>query len=113
MNALRMEYEKIHACPNDCILFRNELKDASSCPTCGASRWKVNRRGTKKSKGVHVKVMWYFPLIPRFKRMFQSSKIAKDLIWHAQGGEFDGKMHHPSDSPSWKVINHRWPDFAA
>ncbi|RVX22951.1 hypothetical protein CK203_008266 [Vitis vinifera] len=34
--------------------------------------------------------------------MFQSSKIAKDLIWHAEGGEFDGKMRHPSDSPSWK-----------
>ncbi|RVW16664.1 hypothetical protein CK203_080919 [Vitis vinifera] len=45
--------------------------------------------------------------------MFQSSKIAKDLIWHAQGGEFDGKMRHPSDSPSWKVIDHRWPDFSA
>ncbi|KAL6333211.1 hypothetical protein AAG906_028394 [Vitis piasezkii] len=45
--------------------------------------------------------------------MFQSSKIVKDLIWHAQDGKFDGKMHHPSDSPSWKVIDHRWPDFAA
>ncbi|KAL6350674.1 hypothetical protein AAG906_028127 [Vitis piasezkii] len=77
LNALGMEYEKIHACPNDCILFRNELKDASSCPTYGASRWKVNRRGTKKSR------------------------------------EFDGKMRHPPDSPSWKVIDHRWPDFAA
>ena len=73
----------------------------------------MNRRGTKKSEGVPAKVMWYFPPIPRFKRMFQSSKIAKDLIWHAQSGEFDGKMRHPSDSPSWKVIDHRWPDFAA
>ena len=107
LNALGMEYEKIHACPNDCILYRNVLKDASSCPICGASRWKVNKRGTKKSKGVPTKVMWYFPPIPGFKRMFQSSKIAKDLIWHAQGEEFDGKMCHPSDSPSWKVVDHR------
>ncbi|RVX18196.1 hypothetical protein CK203_004041 [Vitis vinifera] len=30
-----------------------------------------------------------------------------------EGGKFDGKMRHPSDSPSWKVIDHRWPDFAA
>ena len=37
LNALGMEYEKIHACPNDCILYRNDLKDASSCPTCGTS----------------------------------------------------------------------------
>ena len=64
LNALGMEYEKIHACPNDCILYRNELKNASSCPTCGASRWKVNSTRTRKRKGVPAKVMWYFPPIP-------------------------------------------------
>ncbi|KAL6315183.1 hypothetical protein AAG906_037415 [Vitis piasezkii] len=21
-------------------------------------------------------------------------------------------MRHPSDSPSWKLVDHRWPDFA-
>ena len=75
LNTLGMEYEKMHACPNDCILYRNELKNASSCPTCGTSRWKTNRTGTKKRKRVHVKVMWYFPLVLRFRRMFQSLKI--------------------------------------
>ena len=25
LNALGMEYEKIHACPNDCILYRNKF----------------------------------------------------------------------------------------
>ena len=25
--------------------------------------------------------------------------------------ESDGKMRHPSDSPSWKLVDHRWPDF--
>ena len=112
LNTLGMEYEKIHACPNDCILYRNELKDATSCPTCGTSRWKLDGTGTKKRKGVPAKVMWYFPPIPRFRRLFQSPKIAKDLIWHAQEREFDGKMRHPSDSPSWKLVDHRWPDFA-
>ncbi|RVW19147.1 hypothetical protein CK203_095156 [Vitis vinifera] len=73
LNTLGMEYEKIHACPNDCILYRNELKDATSCPTCGTSRWKLD--GTER--------------------------------------EFDGKMRHPSDSPSWKLVDHRWPDFAS
>ncbi|RVW75383.1 hypothetical protein CK203_062331 [Vitis vinifera] len=113
LNTLGMESEKIHACPNDCILYRNELNDASSCPTCGTSRWKLDRTRTKKMKGVPTKVMWYFPPIPRFKILFQSRKIAKDLIWHAQEREFDGKMHHPSDSPSWKLVDHRWPNFAS
>ena len=48
LNALGMEYEKIHAYPNDCILYRNEFKDASSCLTCGTSRWKVDKTGSKK-----------------------------------------------------------------
>ena len=38
LNTLGIEYEKIHACPYDSILYRNELKDASSCPTCRTSR---------------------------------------------------------------------------
>ncbi|RVW33032.1 hypothetical protein CK203_101237 [Vitis vinifera] len=84
LNALGMEYKKIHACPNDCILYRNELNDASSCPTCGTSRWKVNKVGARNTKRIPAKVLWYFPPIPRFKRMFQSPKIAKDLKWHAK-----------------------------
>ncbi|RVW70445.1 hypothetical protein CK203_058330 [Vitis vinifera] len=113
LNTLGMEYEKIHACPNDCILYRNELKDASSCPTCGTSRWKTDKTGTKKRKGVPAKVMWYFPPVPRFRRMFQSVKIAKELIWHAEERDFDGKMRHPSDSPSWKLVDHKWPEFSS
>ena len=55
-----MEYEKIHACPNDCILYRDESKDASSCPTSGTSRRKVDKTRSKKKKGVLTKVIWYF-----------------------------------------------------
>ena len=36
-----MEYKKIHACPNDCILYRNEYAKLRQCPTCGVSRYKV------------------------------------------------------------------------
>ena len=113
LNALGMEFHKIHACPNDCVLYRNELKDASLCPTCGPSRWKTGKTGTKKRKVVPAKVMWYFPPIPRFRIMFQSSKIAKEFIWHAEERNYDGKMRHPSDSPSWKLVDHRRPDFSS
>ena len=83
INALEMEYKKIHACPNDFILYRKELNDASSCPPCGMSRWKVNKSEARNTKRIPTKVLWYFPPIPRFKRMFQSPKIAKELKWHA------------------------------
>jgi len=32
-----MEYQKIHACPNDCILYRHEFEEMSKCPRCGVS----------------------------------------------------------------------------
>ncbi|RVW61746.1 hypothetical protein CK203_065428 [Vitis vinifera] len=62
----------------------NELNDASSCPTCGTSRWKVNKAGARNTKRIPEKVLWYFPPIPRFKRMFRYPKIPKDLKWHAK-----------------------------
>ncbi|KAA0064274.1 transposase [Cucumis melo var. makuwa] len=34
-SALGMEYEKIHACPNDCCLYRKEYANAIVCPECG------------------------------------------------------------------------------
>ncbi|XP_028215171.1 uncharacterized protein LOC114397290 [Glycine soja] len=40
-----MKYQKIHACPNDCILYRNEIVEMRICPTCGISRYKVNDGG--------------------------------------------------------------------
>ena len=34
---LGLDYEKIDACPNDYMLFRNDHKDDEFCHTCGAS----------------------------------------------------------------------------
>ncbi|CAL2238046.1 unnamed protein product [Prunus armeniaca] len=87
--ALRLSYEKIHACPNDCILYRKEYEHSTHCPTCGISRWKEDKDSILK-KGVPAKVVWYFPPIPRFKRMFQSHKTAKSLTWHADRKAIEG-----------------------
>ena len=40
MSALGLEYVKIHACPNDCILYKKEYKGLSNYPSCDLSRWK-------------------------------------------------------------------------
>ncbi|CAL2247683.1 unnamed protein product [Prunus armeniaca] len=40
LSALGTSYEKIHACPNDCILYRKDYEESTNCPTCGISRWK-------------------------------------------------------------------------
>jgi len=50
-----MEYQKIHACLNDCILCRDEFEEMHKCRRCGVSRYKVkdddegnNDESTKK-----------------------------------------------------------------
>ena len=67
---LGLEVEKIHACPNDCILYRGAYKDLNACPVCGALRYKIRRDdpgdvdGEPPRKRVPAKVMWYAPIIP-------------------------------------------------
>ena len=45
--------------------------------------------------------------------MFQLVQTTKDLTWHAHQREIDGHLRHPTDSPSWKLVDHKWPNFAA
>ena len=40
---LGLEVQKIHACPNDCILYLGEYEDLNTCPVCGALRYKIGR----------------------------------------------------------------------
>lgn len=35
---LELEVHKIHACVNDCILYRGEYKDLRACPQCKHAR---------------------------------------------------------------------------
>ena len=38
-----LEMQKIHTCPNDCILYRKEYEELEACPVCKASRYKIRR----------------------------------------------------------------------
>ena len=111
--SLGMQYDKIHACPNDCILYRKKFKDAICCPVCGEPRWQQNKNSEEIKVGTPAKVLWYIPLIPRFTRLFRNREHAKDLIWHANERIEDGKLRHPADSPAWKTIDYKWPSFGS
>ena len=113
LKSFDMGYEKIHACVNDCCLFRKEFEKLDNCPNCNASRWKINMRTGDVKKGIPQKVLRYFPIIPRLKRMFRSEKMAKDLRWHCSNKSTDGKSRHLVDSVTWDQMNDKYPLFAA
>ncbi|XP_022549155.2 uncharacterized protein LOC111201453 [Brassica napus] len=112
LKSFDMGYEKIHACGNDCCLFRKRFKKLDKCPKCKASRWKTNVHTGETKKGVPQKVLRYFPVIPRLKRMFRSEEMAKDLRWHFTNKSSDGKLRHPVDSVTWDHMNAKYPTFA-
>ena len=59
-----------------------------------------------------MKVLWYLPIIPRFKRLFTSEATAKKLRWHSDERISDGKyLRHPADSLQWKKIDEMFPQF--
>nr|KYP67708.1 hypothetical protein KK1_024060 [Cajanus cajan] len=112
ISGLGLSYGKIHACPNDCILYRKDLANAENCPKCKLSRWKHNSDDVECRKKIPAKILHWFPLIPRVQRLFLSSKIASSMTWHEDGRTKDGLLRHPADSFSWKDFDRQYPDFS-
>ena len=104
---LGLDYECIHACPNDHVLFRKELANEVRCPRCGASRYQEDVQGNK----VPSKVLRPFPLNPHIEHMFRCKEIVSLMSWPIDNKSTDGTMRVPSDSPAWKHIDSKWPMF--
>ncbi|WVZ17517.1 hypothetical protein V8G54_010499 [Vigna mungo] len=77
-----LEYQKIHACPNDCVLYIKEFASLKYCPTCGLSR---------------------------FKKI--SDKNTEEGNHGAPGRKCDNLLQHPADSPQWNKIDETFPEF--
>ncbi|GJX29039.1 hypothetical protein Tco_0237118 [Tanacetum coccineum] len=112
LKMIGLGYESIHACVNDCFLFRGpDNKDIQFCPVCKTSRLKDNNTPWKK---VPKKVSCYFSIIPGLQRLYKSSHTAKQMTWHATGKSTEkGKMQHPVDGKAWKNSDTWYPYSAA
>jgi len=115
---LGLEVQKIHACPNDCILYRGkEYENLQSCPVCKAMRYKIRRDdpgdvdGQPVKKRVPAKLLWYFPVISRLKRLFKNKDNAKLMRWHKEDRKEDGMMRHPADGAQWRNLDREYPEF--
>ena len=103
---LNLPHVKYHVCINDCIIYRGEDAEKTTCLVCKTSRYK---RGSKKAP---QKVVWYFPLTPRLQRYFADPKEAELMRWHAErkrpedeDPEKEPMLRHPSDACQWKALD--------
>lgn len=112
-------YEKIDACPNDCMLYWKEKRKNLECDICHTSRYKVSENDPedqsnepRNRKKIAAKVLRYFPLKPRLQRLYMSSKTAAFMRWHEETRTKDGCLRHPADSPAWNTFDFKYPEFA-
>ena len=87
-----MKCQKIHAHPNDWIMYRHEFEEMHKGPRCGVLRSKVKdddkcSSDENSKKGLQLKVLWYLLIIPRFKRLFVNRDNAKKTLHGMQMGE--------------------------
>jgi hypothetical protein len=110
---LSLGVDKIHTCPNHCILYRKEHEFKTKCPICGLSRYKrsynyvyidtmkkKNKKNTaigpesvddtndsgkedNKKRKIHALVMWYLLVIDRLKHAFSNPRDAELVRWHS------------------------------
>ena len=82
---------------------------------CGLSQFKkkIDENGDEDKDGPPTEVMWYLPIIPRFKRLFSIKEYAKNLKWHFDGRKCDNFLRHLVDSLQWKKIDETFPNFGA
>lgn len=117
---LGFNYETIHVCPNDCMLYWGDDASRHTCKVCESSRWKTSTttddtldKKKKKNKQQAAKILRYFPLKPRLQRLFMSSKTAEYMRWHADSENKDGRLRHPRDGKAWKTFDEQFPEFAS
>ncbi|KAM3216975.1 hypothetical protein P3L10_026418 [Capsicum annuum] len=113
---LGLEYKKIHACPNDCMIYWDEMKDRTDCQVCKAPRYRNFKGGSfncsSDSSEVPEKVFRYFPLISQLQRLFMSAKTSTQMRWHDEGHTRDEVVRHPADSIIWRKFDEENIDFA-
>jgi hypothetical protein len=111
---LSLGVDKIHACPNHCILYHKEYEFNAKCSICGVSRYKrsynhvyantMKKKIKNKNKTtigpesvddevdqedmtkrkIPSLVMWYLPVIDHLKCVFFNPRDAELVCWHSE-----------------------------
>jgi hypothetical protein len=60
---------------------------------------------------IPAKVMWYFPIIPRLKRLIRNREYAKLMRWHKEERKQDQMLRHLADGSQWTNMDREFPDY--
>ncbi|XP_021746190.1 uncharacterized protein LOC110712077 [Chenopodium quinoa] len=118
LKLLGLDYNKIDACPNDCMLYWEEHEKATSYHVCKTPRWKSNdtkndiQNENGKTYRIPQKILRYFPIRKRLQRLFMCQELAKYMTWHTDGRENDHLLNHPVDGQAWKEFDYLYTKFA-
>ena len=107
---LNLGYDKIHACENDCMLFYGDDSHIKYCKYCKLSRYKDAKEGG--SQTIPRKVLRYFRLTNRLRRLYMSGCTAEQMRWYKNRIVIDGVITHPVYGEEWKEFDLNYPDFA-
>ena len=106
-----MEYKRIHACPNNCILYRKRfqyLKKMFEVWFIILQAKTQQRRQLRDKKGwSHFESSLVPSIIPKLKHLFVNPKDVKNLIWHA----YESLLRYPTGLKQWKNIDQQFPQF--
>jgi hypothetical protein len=110
ISSMGLEYEKISTCRNNYMLFWKDNKDLDSYTVCGESKWRAETHLDQDGEVISlrkkrpVKVLRWFPLIPRLQRLFMLEHTAPYMRWLAEGRIRDGVLRHPADGEAWRLF---------
>ena len=65
-----------------------------------------------QGKKIPHKVLCYFLLTPKLRRLYMSGQKAKDMKWYIDKCVDDRIIRHSVDSKEWKDFDWKLPDFA-
>ncbi|XP_057755506.1 uncharacterized protein LOC130974662 [Arachis stenosperma] len=115
---LGIEYTKIDACSNDCMLYQGDDENLTRCKQCGSSRWKQK---TKKGSIVRLNVPMKRigkPIVaktlrrhPHLPPTYHRYKTSTDILWHKEACNNDGLLRHPRDAEAWKKFDTKYTNF--
>jgi hypothetical protein len=140
---LSLGVEKIHTCPNHCILYRKEHKFKTKCSVCGVSQYKrsynhvyvdtMNNKNKKtaiglesvddeadsdkedkKKRKIPALVMWCLPVINHLKRVFSNPRDVKLVRWHSEKRrKNDEEIRHLTDGTQGKIFDLQYEAFGS